>query len=238
MKKKTIVLTLSIMVLGVGTFALSNKVKLVTDAIALNTKKGDDSAQSASQYVPDPVPAQQQDTPQQHRALTREQAEHIPEEVVYGILFRQITAMKRAAVRRERQGQDGSSLRNHVKKEAKLKDEQARVVDRIALETEQEIAHTDKQAKKIINAIRVRYPKGRLKDDESLPLPPPELHTLNEQRKNIILQARERLRTALGEAEFKRFDDFTKEKIARKIKKLDAEPTNLISSGLPQEPKK
>jgi hypothetical protein len=126
-------------------------------------------------------------------------------------------------------------LRNHVKKEARLKDEQARAVDRIALETEQEIAHTDKQATKIINAIRVRYPKGRLNDGESLPLPPPELHTLNEQRKNIILQARERLRAALGEAEFKRFDDFTKEKTARKIKKLGAEPTNLISSGSPQE---
>jgi len=237
MKKKIIILTLSLTVLGVGTFALSNRVQLAANASALSAKKRNDSTQFASQYVPNPVPAQQQDTPQQHRALTREQAEHIPEEVVYGILFRQITAMKRAAVRRERQGQDGSSLRNHVRKEARLKDEQARVVDRIALETEQEIAHPDKQARKIINAIRVRYPKGRLQDGESLPLPPPELRMLNEQRKNIILQARERLRTALGEAEFKRFDDFTKEKMARKIRKLGVAPANLISSGLPREQK-
>jgi len=237
MKKKIIILTLSLTALGVGTFALSNKVQLAANVSALSAEKQNDTMQSVSRYVPDPVPAQHQDTPKQHGAITQEQVERVPQEVVYGILFRQITAMKRAAVRLERQGRNGSSLRNHVKKEARLKDEQARAVDRIALETEQEIAHTDKQATKIINAIRVRYPKGRLNDGESLPLPPPELHTLNEQRKNIILQARERLRAALGEAEFKRFDDFTKEKTARKIKKLGAEPTNLISSDSPQEQK-
>jgi len=237
MKKKIFVLTLSFMALGAGTYAFSNKARLTgVVSVALNEKKRDGSALSTTRHAPDLIPAQQQDKPGQDGSSGPEQAA-IPEEVVYGILFRQITAMKREAVRLERQGQDGSALRNHVKKEAKLKDEQAWVLERIALGTEQEVAHIDKQAKKIINAIRVRYPKGRLKDGEPLPLPPPELHTLNEQRKNVILQARERLRSALGDGEFQKFDSFTKEKIARKIKKLGAESTTLTSSDLPQEQK-
>lgn len=227
MKKKIVVLALSLVALAASAYSFNHEIRLVGVASATAVeKKRDGFAREAVRHAPDP--ARQQAGAGQHGSSG--EGEAVPEEVMYGILFRQMTAMMRQAAKLERRGQDGSALRAHVKKEAKLKDEQARTLDRIALETEQEVARTDKEAAKVISEFRKRYPRGRLKDGEVLPPPPAELRALNEQRKNTILLARERLRNELGEGEFQRFDKFTKEKIGRKVKKLEAESTTNTAS--------
>lgn len=66
----------------------------------------------------------------------------------------------------------------------------------------------DEKAQKIITAFRARYPGGKVPQGESLPPPPPELTRLWEERKAIILHARDRLREAFGEQKFKQFDAF------------------------------
>lgn len=238
MEKKLLILVVCVVAFSAGAFALSNKAQSAIRAAASNSAKEESNpAQAVSKYALATLPAQEQEEPKQSATSVQGQGAGVPEGVVYGIIFRQITALKRAAVKRERQGKDGSFLRDHLKKKAKLTDEQTEVFDRIALETEREVAQTDKEARKIIDTIRARHPKGMLKDGEPLPLPPAELKALNEQRNNIILQARERLRLNLGDAEFQRFDTFIKKDMARRIKKLESEPSALRSAGLPQRQK-
>lgn len=237
MKKKLLILVACVLALSAGAFAFNNKAQLATHNTALSAKDGTDSVPSASKDSLNSLPAKQQDVSPEHAAKAQGQGADIPEGVVYGILFRQITALKRAAVKLERQGKDGSALRGHLKKKAKLTDERAEMFDRIALETEREVAQIDKEARKIIDGIRVLHPKGMLKDGEPLPLPPPELKALKEQRDTIILQARERLRLELGGTEFQRFDALIKEDMARRIKKLESEPNVLRSADLPQAQK-
>lgn len=226
MKKRIRVFALSLVALAAGAYYFDNKTRPAGAASVISGESGrDGSARAAARPAPEPGAGQHDSS--------GEGASAVPEEVVYGILFRQVTAMRRQAAKLERLGMDGSPVREHVKKEAKLKDEQARVLDRIALETEQEVARTDKEAARVISEYRKRYPRGRLKDGEILPPPPSELRALSEQRKNIILLARERLRNELGEGEFQRFDKFTKEKIGRRVKKLEAESTTHTATDLP-----
>lgn len=234
MKQKLLILAACVLALSAGVFALNNTAQLATHNTALGMNDGTDSAPPAGKNSLNSLPARQQEVSPEHAAKAQGQGADIPEGVVYGILFRQLTALKRAAVKLERQGKDGSALRGHLKKKAKLTDERAEMLDRIALETEREVTQIDKEARKIIDGIRVLHPKGMLKDGEPLPLPPPELTALKEQRNNIILQARERLRLELGDAEFQRFDALIKEDMARRIKKLESEPTVLRSANSTQ----
>jgi hypothetical protein len=105
---------------------------------------------------------------------------------------------------------------------AKLEDNQAAILDQVADDVNGEVEKLNKQAKKIIDEIRGRNPDGKLGQGEMPPAPPAELKMLSDQRRNLILQARERLRTAFGEEAFKKFDDFVQNRIKPGIRRLNA----------------
>jgi hypothetical protein len=75
----------------------------------------------------------------------------------------------------------------------------------------------DERAKAIILAYKAQYPGGRVPHGE-LPKPPPaELRALSEERDAIVLRSRDRLKEALGEGEFNRFNSFVKERVAPNV---------------------
>jgi hypothetical protein len=142
----------------------------------------------------------------------------IPDHVVYWQLFHHNTVLMKKAEEAERQGKDAAFLRNFYKHEAKLNDNQAEILREISTSCELEVNALDQEAKVIIQNYRAAHPGGRLQPGEKLPPPPPQLQTLQQRRNNKILQARDRLSQAFGQAAFADFQKFVNEKVKPKIK--------------------
>lgn len=156
--------------------------------------------------------------------LADQQSVTAPEHVIYGLLFREVAAFKKAARDKESKGQDGSVLRKHHKEHLNLNDDEDAALARIAEETDADVRKTDKEARKLIEKERARHPDGKLKDGEALPAPPEALGTLQQKREARVLRGRDDLRAAVGEAEFKRLDEFVRRDITGKMKPVQADP--------------
>lgn len=144
--------------------------------------------------------------------------EQVPQYVIYRQLFRHIVTLKKKAGEDERNGRDGAPLRSLYKRNAKLNDAEAAILEQIAEESDRQISELDAQAQKIIAEARAQHPGGELSPGETLPPPPAELGALQEFRNNAVLQARDRLRALFGEEAFARFDSFVQRDIAPNIK--------------------
>jgi hypothetical protein len=155
-------------------------------------------------------------------AATNNAGPAIPEYVIYRQLFHQVVALNEYADQLESQGKAPSSARSVFKRQAELTDEQALILARIATECEREVKQQDLKAKAIIDAYSAQYPDGRVLDGQPPAPPSPELASMQADRNDIILRARDRLRVALGEEEFSRFEAFAKRHIAPNIKPLSA----------------
>ena len=142
----------------------------------------------------------------------------VPKHIVYGLFFGEMLALKKKAEERERQHIESSGLRSFHKERANLNEYQAQSLDLIAVEFNDKVIKINDKAKRIIDRERARHPQGRLKDGEPLPLAPQALTDLEQERKETLLQARERIRSAFGETEFKRFDDFIQQDIEVRTK--------------------
>lgn len=148
----------------------------------------------------------------------QQQVQEVPEHVPYIFLFHQLASLKQQADEADRQGKNDSSLRSLFKNQAALNDEQASALDTIAFDCVREVAQQDAKAKVIIDAFKARHPGGKLQRGETLPPPPAELTAMQEERNAIILRARDRLHTALGEQEFNRFEEFVKQHVVPNVK--------------------
>lgn len=144
----------------------------------------------------------------------------VPTHVLYHLLFRQIAAYKRKAEALERQGQSGDTLRTYFKKHANLNSQQAEFLDATAANFDRAVTDLDARAKKITGEARAHYPHGRLPQGVTLPIPPIELSSLQQQRTALTLQAREQLRASFGEVEFQRFENFVLQDVGDKIKPI------------------
>ena len=133
-----------------------------------------------------------------------------PEHIVYRQFFQHLMALKDRANEVERKGGDGRGLRGYFKDKAKLNDDQSSLLDQVAADCERDVAKLDSRAKKIIDAYRAQFPKGKATNSQKLPPLPSELQSLQQQRDMTILRARKRLQNALGETAFHQLDDFIK----------------------------
>jgi hypothetical protein len=147
---------------------------------------------------------------------------------VYSALFHHVVAVNEQAEAEQRQGKDATSLRALFRDRADLSDVQAHLLNVIATDCVREVAAQDARAQVIISAFKTRFPPGRLPAGVKVPPPPPELKQMQEERDAMILRSRERLRVALGEAGFQRFDGFVTRRVATGI-----QPTALLP-GLPE----
>jgi hypothetical protein len=103
---------------------------------------------------------------------------------------------------------------------ANLDEVQTSQLDQIAKETNDEVEKLNVRARKIIEEIRAKHPDGKLAQGELPPTPPAELGELSAKRRDVILQARERIRSVFGENEFQRFDRFLQERMKPAIRPL------------------
>jgi hypothetical protein len=169
-----------------------------------------------------PPPAAGVQTPQRGGATVgsadTKPAADVPEHVVYGLLFREVAAFRRKAEQMRDRGQDASALRDFHKQRAKLNDREAQALDQAADDCVRALAPLDNKAKALIQADRAHHPGGLLQPGEALPLPPAKLKDLEQQRRKVILGARDQLRAAMGETEFQRLDQFARQDIADRIK--------------------
>jgi vacuolar-type H+-ATPase subunit I/STV1 len=219
MRKSRLTVAFCVLVFVTGAVAAGNSRLLNRTAAPSKPESNNNPSLAPHTSAPPQDPTRQaQHTRNERHAF----AADVPEHVVYGLLFREVEAFKRKAEEREHQdhGQDAASLRAHHKRRAKLNDHQDFVLGQIAANCQREVARLDRRAKAIIDAEKARHPFGRLKPGEALPAPPEELGRLERQRTDAVLKARDQLRAALGEEEFRRFDDFARKDGAEKIKPL------------------
>jgi hypothetical protein len=173
-----------------------------------------------------PQPAQA--NPSAGQPAPQPESEEIPEYVVYGQIFRHLKELHKKADDEERQGRDGAHLRKLYKEMAKLDENQAAQLDAVAADANRDIEKLDKRALKIIGELRARHPAGKLAPGEQPPAPPAELAELSAKRRDRIGVARERLRSAFGEAAFARFNEFVRVRVKPGIRRLG-------NTGAPQE---
>lgn len=195
---RILLVILAITVSGTVIAQVSNHINL---ASVLTDQKLNDSTQTN----PSNLPVQNDISPE------------IPVEVVYDHIFSHIDFLNNKATEEERNNLSGTMLRNRYKDEAKLDERQARSLDRIAYQTNQELKKIDQQVELIVKKVRANYPQGRVPQGQKPPLPPQELLDLDTQRTNLLLQAINNLRAEFGEAEFTRFTEFVNQKIRPKI---------------------
>jgi hypothetical protein len=148
------------------------------------------------------------------------QSQDVPQYVIYSQVFRHIKELNRKADEEESQGRNGENFRKLYKQMANLDEVQASQLDQIAKETTDEIEKLNVRAKQIIAEIRAKHPDGKLAQGELPPTPPAELGELSAKRRDVILQARERIRSVFGDNEFQKFDRFLQEHMKPAIRPL------------------
>lgn len=164
-------------------------------------------------------------------------ASQVPQYIIYRQLFRHVVTLRQKADEEQRQGRDGAALRSLYKRNAKLNDAEAAILEQVAEEGDRRVAEFDEQAKRIIAEARAKHPRGELQRGETLPPPPAELGALQEQRNLAVLQARERLRASFGEEAFDRFDKFVQRDIAPKIKPVQLGIPRPVTPNNPRQQK-
>lgn len=147
---------------------------------------------------------------QQRPPDNAENTDELPVYARYDILFRRLTAQPNQSQTSEGINKQGEppqylSILQHT---VPLNDEQANALKRIAVECMQRVRDIDSRAREIIRTHRAADPPRPLTPGEQRPAPPRELQTLQQERNNLILEAREQVRLAFGEAEFQRFEQY------------------------------
>jgi hypothetical protein len=220
MSKKRVAVFTFVILLATGVFAIGRQNSVVRDALfaSSSAKK---AAPSQPQAVMSSLPLNQQS---QNNTASQTSSTEIPKHVVYGLLFHELTAFKKKAEEIERQGKDGSFLRNYHKNKARINDYQDEVLSTIANDCQSAVDKLDQQAKKIIDDARALHPGGKLNKGEVLPEAPKELKDLEQQRIIAILHSRDELRTVFGNDEFQRFDNFAQQDAANRVKPITRGP--------------
>jgi hypothetical protein len=140
----------------------------------------------------------------------QEQINSAPDYVVYRMLLHHVHLFNEKAEKAEQAGKHESAraYRSAFKNKAQINDEQTRTLHEIAEQCEWAVEEVDARAKIIINARR----EHRKRTGEVLP-PSEELQELQNERNAIILHHRDRLRQALGEQEWTRFQEFVRQQV-------------------------
>jgi hypothetical protein len=187
------------------------------------------SSRTEAMVMPDPTP-----TP----ARFYGSAESMPAEVRYSILFQQLSELKTTDVRNESLGTPTSFRNSFYENRLGLASSKWATLDGIVADCSAQIQPLNQRASELITQYRSQFPNGELKKPqpgiqpegkfpktyEPLPPPPAELSQLQAQKNQIILNAKERIRLALGEADFAKFDTAVNESTARILVPINARP--------------
>ena len=157
----------------------------------------------------------------------------MPVELAYWVLFQEIQSLKEKDAEFRSQGETSEFKSSFYAERLGLEESQFNVIDSAATECLTNLQPVDQRAREIVNEYRSAYPSGELKKKtttsssinvsgfpdpvyEKLPPPPVELTQLQNQKNQIILNAKQKIKQSLGQNEFSEFDTFV-QKNATKI---------------------
>ncbi len=141
----------------------------------------------------------------------------VPEYVMYKHLFHHVIALKKKAEEVEKEGKDATQFRTHFIRRANLTPGQARILEEVASELEQDEQLIAARAKPLIDAYKAQYPGGQVPHGQTPAPPPEELRQLSAERDASVLRARDQLRIRLGDEAFAGFDNFVKTRVAPNV---------------------
>src|SRR5262245_14443711 len=148
----------------------------------------------------------------QPAAAAESQGQRVPTAVIYKHLFHHVLALKKKT------DESGTNqFRAYFGRKAGLRPDQISIVETVASAYDEEEQSINTRARSIIMAFRAQFPGGRIPRGQTPPPAPAELTSLRQERDQVILHARERLRNQLGDLEFARFDDFVKTHMAPNV---------------------
>jgi hypothetical protein len=150
----------------------------------------------------------------------------VPETVVYAIVFHQTVALKDRADDMDRRGGDGSVFRRHMMAKFGLTDRQLLELNSVAEDFRAEAKDPEDMLRASVERFRERnaqLPKG----SRTLP-PPSEAAKLLAARDAVILHARDRFHTMVGDEEFDRLDQAIKSRVAHDVLREDAPKAGVI----------
>ena len=134
-----------------------------------------------------------------------------PDYAVYYGIFHHVAALNQMADAAQKQGQDRSNLRQLVRLRAGLTESQGEALNKISLQCDSDVAAQDAKAKAIIDQFHAQYPPGLI-NPSFPPKAPTVLEPMWQARNNVVLAARDQLRSELGDADFAKFDNFLRTK--------------------------
>lgn len=217
MNKKRLVVIILVAIFATGALAIAQKSD-PQGQISVSSPSGLKTKPADLERTTPPGPAQS--NPRGDVSSQPQESHDIPQYVVYSQVFRHIKELHKKADDEERQGRNGQQFRKLYQQMASLDDVQTSQLDQIATETNDEIEKLNVRAMQIIKEVRAKHPDGKLAQGELPPTPPAELGELSAKRRDVILQARERIRSVFGEGEFQRFDKFLQERMKPAIRRL------------------
>jgi hypothetical protein len=215
---------------------------LVTSAVAIGGFRGEPSpVRTSTETVRSQVPGVEQSqatTEPQDQSSLPAQTPDVPKHVVYGILFREMSAFRKKAEELRVQGKDARVLENFHAKRANLNEAQTTALENIAQESQSEIEEIEQEANRIIEKGRALHPDGKLQPGETLPKPPKQLQALEQRRQAALIKGREKVRAAMGDSEFQRFEEFQERDIAERAKPVKRPPHSIkpLNPGSKQKP--
>ncbi|MGE5487132.1 MAG: hypothetical protein ACM3ZB_04835 [bacterium] len=147
-------------------------------------------------------------------------------------------ALQEQAQRSEQEGRPARFLPRAFAASAGLNDSEAGVMVSVAARMRSQVQPLDDRAQAIIQAVRAKYPGGRLQPGTVPPPLPAELAELQRQRNAIVEQAVRELDRELGPAGRAKLNSHLEERMRQKaFKRLPVQsPDQIGPSGSPVEP--
>jgi len=133
-----------------------------------------------------------------------ESVSQIPNHILYDQVFRLVISFKRKAEIQQLQSERVTTFPGYFKEEARLTEQENKILQQVALEFLQEAQPVDDQAAVSIEQLRQTSP------DEQQISPPLQLTDLQQQRNALVLHYRDRLNQLLGSGRFGEFDNFVR----------------------------
>jgi hypothetical protein len=152
----------------------------------------------------------------------------LPDTLVYGVLFRQAAALKEQADEWDREGKDGSPFRKHLAHKFQLSPEQILSLDTAALQYKEEVADVEMEIQQSVSRFQQ---SAQLVKGQAVPPLPSEARYLISKHDAVVLRARDRFHTLLGDEDFARIDGLVKARMTKDFTRVQPGLANHIAGG-------
>lgn len=165
----------------------------------------------------------------------------MPEEIMYLALFQQIHALRQEDSKYQARGETTTFKETFYKTRLGLSPDKFTAVETAYTDYMARVEPINKRAGEIIKKYRDQFPGGELKKAvpadpsklgltyEKPPPAPPELGELQKQKDQVALTAKEKIRQALGQTEFSKFESSLRDYASKVLV-----PNNLNTGVLPK----